>query len=73
MREPFGRVPPLLSEELAGTLSGYLAFRHRFRNLYGFELDWTRMQPLVEDIEQTLNAFESALESFLAHLPEWRD
>ena len=38
--------PPILSEELYRDLLPYLKFRHLFRNLYGFELEWEKMKEL---------------------------
>lgn len=55
----------LLNSELADSLAEYLAFRHRFRNLYGFELEWARMQPLINRVESTLREFETAVRAFL--------
>lgn len=61
--------PPLLSDATADRLRAYLVFRHRFRNIYGFELDWALMKPLVLGLEETLAAFEADLARFLAALP----
>lgn len=40
--------PRILSLEAARGLEAYLAFRHRFRNLYLFELEITPLRRLVE-------------------------
>ena len=42
--------PPVLSEELAAELDEYLAFRHVFRNIYGFELKGERIIRLSEKL-----------------------
>lgn len=55
----------LLSNPTADRLRDYLLFRHRFRNIYGSELDWMLMKPLVLGLEATLDAFESDLNQFL--------
>lgn len=60
----------VLTEASAERLKGYLVFRHRFRNIYGFELDWAMMQPLAQDMEETLTAVEADLDRFLAAQPE---
>lgn len=65
MQEKTEDRPALLTPELAATLSGYLTFRHRFRNLYGFELEWRRMKTLVERVEEALAEFEAALDRFI--------
>lgn len=59
------RRPALINDELVGELQGFLAFRHRFRNLYGFELEWSRMQPLVKKLPGTLRQFRNAVRSML--------
>jgi hypothetical protein len=41
------RRPALLSPAAADALGRYLDFRHRFRNIYGVELSWNLMRPLV--------------------------
>jgi hypothetical protein len=54
--------------EIASKLQQYLAFRHRFRNLYGFELEWERMEELVRALPETLQELSAAINSFLALL-----
>lgn len=63
-----GRRPPVISTELASKLQQYLAFRHRFRNLYGFELEWRRMEELVRALPGTLEEFSAAIDSLLTLL-----
>lgn len=55
----------VLSDATAAALRPYLKFRHRFRNLYGGELDWTMMGPLVNGMPGAFQAFDSDLASFL--------
>jgi predicted nucleotidyltransferase len=43
----------LLDHEFAVRLHEYLRFRHLFRHTYGYELDWEKLQPLVEQLEMT--------------------
>lgn len=57
--------PAVLSEDAARALDGYLGFRHRFRNVYGFDLDWAKIRALLEHLDETwalvgkdLGAFE---------------
>jgi hypothetical protein len=38
--------PPVISETLYMDLLPYLRFRHLFRNLYGFELEWKKLSDL---------------------------
>lgn len=58
--------PALLSPATAAELGKYLDFRHRFRNIYGLELDWALMRPLVMGLEAVHRAFDADLAAFLA-------
>lgn len=42
--------PAVLSKELASRLKPYLQFRHVFRHAYTFDLDWSKLRVLVEDV-----------------------
>ncbi|OAT79818.1 hypothetical protein [Desulfotomaculum copahuensis] len=64
------RRPAVIDLELAGQLEQYLAFRHRFRNLYGFDLEWGRMEQPVKELPETLRRFGAAVEDFLLLLME---
>ena len=59
------RRPPVIDTKLAGQLQEYLSFRHRFRNLYGFELEWGKMEGLVSQMGKTLERLQTCLEDFL--------
>lgn len=63
-----GLRPAILSKGLAAELDEYLAFRHLFRNIYGFELESERLDRLVEKFESTVKAFKKELRSFLKKL-----
>ncbi len=60
--------PPLLEEETAHALDEFLRFRHLFRNVYGHELDWSRVRSLLEQLPAAWNAVEADLDRFLAFL-----
>ncbi len=60
--------PPVLSEELEKMLSEYLRFRHVFRNIYGFSLEWRFMEGLVEKLPFTLNTLKKDVEAFCVFL-----
>lgn len=47
MSRPTGERPAVISPGLAEELQAYLDFRHLFRNLYSYRLDWKRMGQLV--------------------------
>ncbi|MBI3183705.1 MAG: hypothetical protein HYZ28_16325 [Myxococcales bacterium] len=60
--------PPVLGRATAAALEEFLRFRHRFRNLYGFELEWRKLKPLVEAMPGVWALVRSDLERFLAFL-----
>lgn len=60
--------PAVLSEPTARMLEPYLAFRHRFRNLYLFDLDARLLLPLLADAPTAWAAASSDLGAFAVHL-----
>lgn len=60
--------PALLSEELAAVLDEYLAFRHVFRNIYGFELKGERVVRLSAGLDRVASRFSEEVSSFLRRL-----
>ena len=60
--------PPLLRPETVEVLEEFLRFRHLFRNLYGFELKWSRIQSLLMKLPSTWKAVSADLARFLAFL-----
>jgi len=64
------RRPALLTKDLGDSLSEYLGFRHLFRNIYGFELKWDRMSPLVEKFPKTFKEINKQLKEFTKFLSE---
>lgn len=64
------RRPVVIDKELAGDLLQYLAFRHRFRNLYGFDLEWERMEQPVKAMPDILHRLTVAINDFLNMLME---
>jgi hypothetical protein len=57
--------PALVSQELAAELDEYLAFRHVFRNIYGFELKGERVVRLAHGLERVSVRFEQEVGAFL--------
>ena len=55
-----------ISQQLQERLWDYLAFRHVFRSVYSFLLQWDRMAPLVFDCEPILQMLETELDAFLS-------
>jgi hypothetical protein len=65
MMRPGPRRQAVLSPETGQSLKPYLAFRHRFRNIYGNVLDWALMQPLVLQVARVFERFQGDLTRFL--------
>lgn len=63
-----GLRPAVISAELQECLSEYLRFRHLFRNLYGFELRWSRLQELGVNLEKVLALFTKDINDFMIFL-----
>lgn len=60
--------PALLDRELALRIDEFRRFRHAFRHMYFFDLDWARLQPLVAATPTVLADFERALDELLSLL-----
>lgn len=60
--------PAVIDHQLALQLVDYLRFRHLFRHTYGYELEWDKLQPLVERFEDTLARLRQQLEQFINKL-----
>ena len=57
--------PAVISKELVAELKGYLEFRHRFRNIYGFELEWGKMKGLKETMPGVAERFKREIQDFI--------
>jgi hypothetical protein len=60
--------PRVISDELAADLDEFLAFRHLFRNIYGFELKGSRIDYLVGKFEKVAERFRKEAQDFLVYL-----
>jgi len=60
-----GLRPRVISQEIAAELDEFLAFRHLFRNIYGFELKGSRIDNLSEKFEKVSKQFETEIRNFL--------
>jgi hypothetical protein len=65
-----GRRPPVVTQATAHALDELLRFRHLYRNLYGFELEWTRLQPLLAALGPTFDQLRRDAEAFVGFLEE---
>jgi len=59
--------PPVISAETARLMERYLSFRHRFRNLYLFDLEADPIRALLAEMPGAWTAAAADLESF-SHL-----
>ncbi len=59
---------PVISKRLAAELDEYLAFRHLFRNIYGFELESGRLDKLVERFTEIIDLFSEEINNFIKKL-----
>lgn len=64
MAEPHAGRPTVISEELHNRLLAYLEFRHLFRNIYLFRLEWERMADLVLEAEDLVTMLNRELSLF---------
>lgn len=62
--------PPVISDELHGRLLEYLDFRHLFRNLYVYRLQWERMEDLVLHADGTWGDLTNELTRFTERMEE---
>jgi hypothetical protein len=60
--------PFVISKKLLTRLKEYLRFRHLFRNIYGFELEWEKIQNLTESIPELLNLYKHEISVFIKFL-----
>ena len=43
----------------------YLSFRHYFRHSYGYEIDWNRLKPLINGVEESWKALKEDIYTFI--------
>ncbi|GAB4542632.1 MAG: hypothetical protein Kow0063_34890 [Anaerolineae bacterium] len=63
-----GRRPAVIDEPLRARLRDYLRFRHFFRYAYDYQVEWKKLQPLVEDMPDVLTQLKAQIEAFLTEL-----
>ena len=56
--------PQVLSAETIQAIDEYRRFRHVVRNVYAFEFDATRIEPLINNLASSFQAIQSELLSF---------
>ena len=60
----------VIDKNLKTSLFDYLRFRHIFRNVYGFELNWNKMEHLIINLDSIYQEFETQTHKFLQFLSE---
>ena len=60
--------PAVLDLATARQLDEYLRFRHLFRNMYGFDLEWERCNKLLVDLPETFARLEEQVTAFVEFL-----
>jgi hypothetical protein len=55
----------IFSTALLKPLDEYLKFRHFVRHSYGFQLEWTRMENLIEEVENTWKNVKENINNFI--------
>lgn len=56
---------PVISTETVQKLNNYRSFRHVFRNVYGFELSFSRIKELLELLPDTSVSIKKDLDNFI--------
>jgi hypothetical protein len=56
--------PTVLTGETVRRLDEYLRFRHLFRHIYGFDLEWERCRELLDDLPATFERLTEQLAAF---------
>jgi hypothetical protein len=65
MIETTGKRPAILTPDVKRRLRFYLGFRHVFRSHYSYDLNWSKMKPLVLETEDILSSVENEIQKFI--------
>jgi hypothetical protein len=57
--------PAVIDDTLLRRVDEYRRFRHAFRHMYFFDLEWTRIRPLIDETVAVVQAVETALDTLL--------
>lgn len=62
--------PAIISKETTNRLDKFRAFRHFFRNVYGFNLDLKRIKELLSILPETTDSFTNDINKFCKALDQ---
>jgi len=62
--------PPVIDEEMEKKLDEYLRFRHLFRNIYGFSLEWRFLEGLAVGLDKVWDGLKQSLKEFSGFLTQ---
>jgi len=57
--------PRVISDSLYKTLDDFRAFRHIFRHMYSFELDWEKEKIVADKFQRAVNEFNKEITQFI--------
>jgi len=69
-REVTGVRPLVITSQTRQALEDFRKFRHLARHLYGFDLNWEEIRPLLQTAEPTIILLAKDLETFCLFLEE---
>ena len=62
--------PRVIDDHLYILLDDFRSFRHKFRHLYAFELDWERERIIARKMDKTVKLIKQQINKFLKKLPD---
>jgi len=68
MGEETNKRKAVLQEATLSDLQEYLGFRHFFRHCYSYHIDWLKLKPLVDNMQNTWDKVKKELEVFIKTL-----
>lgn len=60
--------PPVLSQDVYKKLKLLLNFRHRFRHAYHWELQWMKVNELLNETDNVMKGFKEDMDRFMAFI-----
>ena len=63
--------PKLIDDELYRLFDDFRAFRHKFRHLYSFELDWERECLVAGKFPAAVKKFREQIKEFLKRMEQY--